>query len=320
MKNLIHLTAIAALAASGLTNAQTAAYSKPSGYMTQTLSQGFNLIGLTLQNSPAASGTSTTVTSTTLSSSSSDFTASLAPGAKYLLEITSGAKPGLVVEVSTWTATTLNLVDDLTSVGVIAGDTFNLRKAPTLEEIFGTTTSVLTKSNNSALADIVYIPQGNGAYSRYFLNNSSVWRNALGGAAPSIPVTYLDGIFVEKKNAGDVSLVMTGQVKTTATVIGLSAGFNLIGNPYPAGATLQNSGLADSLGRSNNSALADIVYIPTANGAYDRFFVNNTGVWRNALGGAAPADHPLTSAMFIERKGATGLEVTRTAPDTYSNL
>lgn len=323
MKTFIPFSIAAALAASGISQAQitpTPAFSKPSGYVTQTIAQGFNLIGVSLHGATASGGQATALTPTNFTDSSANFTNSLTAGVTYLLEVTSGAKSGLTVEITSWNQSTLTTIDNLVAAGVVVTDKYVLRKAPTLEEVFGTTGSVLQRSNNSLLADIVWVPKSNGQYDRYFLNNSSLWRNAAGGAAPNVPFVYLDGIFLQKRNAGNIDLVVTGQVKTSATRVSLISGFNLVGNPYPAGTTLQNSGLDANLARSNNSLLADIVWLPSGVGTYNRYFVNTSGVWRNAAGGAAPADVALTSAMFIQRRSVSPLEITQTPPSTYSNL
>ena len=322
MKNLIPLTAIAALVASGISSAQdsTPAYSKPSGYVTQNLEQGFNLIGLTLGPAAETSGTLTAVGATSVTDNGSDFSTNLTAGALYTIEITSGTVSGLVVEVGSWSGDILNTMDDLAASGVIVGDTYRLTKSPTLEEIFGTAASVLKKSNNSSLADILWVPNGSGSYIRYYQNNSGAWRNAAGGAAPNTPLVFLDGIFLEKKDSGTVLLVMTGQVRVDSTIVTLGEGFNLVGTIFATGSTIQSSGLDATLKRSNNSSLADIVWIPTAPGVYTRYYVNNGGTWRNAAGGAAPADLPITSAVFIERKDAGIIQVLLTPPAFYSSL
>jgi hypothetical protein len=320
MKTFIPLSALVALAASSSLFAQTPAFSKPSGYVTQTISQGFNLIGLTLGPSSQLSGKFTAVGTTSVTDSQTNFTTGLTAGGLYILEITSGTKDGLVVEIGSWTGNVLNTVDNLSSQGVAIGDGYKLTKAPTLEEIFGTTTSVLTKSSNSSLADNVWVPNGLGGYDRYFLNNSSAWRNAAGGAALNTPIVFLDGLFVQKRNAGSVSIVITGQVKSDATIINVTQGFNLVGTVFPAGSTLQSSGLDVTLKKNNNSSLADLVWVPTGPGTYARYFVNAGGAWRDAAGGAAPAALALTSAVFIQRRDAGSTQVLLTPPASYSNL
>ena len=99
MKTLIPLSALVALAASSSLFAQTPAFSKPSGYVTQTLVQGFNPIGFTLQLPPTTSGTLTAVGTSTVSDSTKDFSTLLTAGALYTLEIGSGTAANQIVEV-----------------------------------------------------------------------------------------------------------------------------------------------------------------------------------------------------------------------------
>jgi hypothetical protein len=323
MKYFIPISAAAAIAVGGFVQAEPV-FSTPSGYTTQQISQGFNLIGITLLPSATASGAFTTISSNSVQDSSKNFTTLLSttPGSLYILEITSGTNDGLIVEVGTWSGNQLNTMDNLSTAGVIVGDTYTLTKAPTLEELFGTTNSVLTKNNNSSLADIVWIPNGTGGYVRYFQNNSGAWRNAAGGSAANTPFVFLDGIFIEKELAGTVDLVFTGQVQIDSTRVSFIQGFNPIGTIFAAGSTLQNCGLGavGALKRDNNSSLADLVYIPTTPGNYNRYFVNNSGAWRNAAGGAAPADLALTSGIFILRRDAGTVQVLLTRPPSYINL
>lgn len=317
MKTLIPLTALAALVASSSLPAQTPAFSKPSGYVTETLQPGFNLIGLTLHSSPLASGTLTEITPTAITVSSA---ISPTPGDFYILEINDGATAGGLQEVpaSAITGNVINLTQDLGAMGVNIGDAFSLRKAPTLEEIFGTTNSVLKKAATPGVADLVWLPNGNGGYNRYFLNTLNAWRNAAGGAAPNVPVVYADGFFVQRKDS-TVDLIITGQVKTTPTKISITPGFNLVGTSYPVGATLQNSGLDGVVKKAATPGVADLIWVPNGNGGYDRYFLNTLNAWRNAAGGAAPDNVPLKSAIFLQRKDAAA-NINLTPPSSYSSL
>ncbi len=322
MKSILSYSLLAAAMAAGVATAQTTATTKPVGYVSTTLTQGFNAVGLTLTNSSTAAGGFEAVTANSVSDNDINFGNLLVSGATYILEITSGPSIGSVHEVASWNANTLNTVDNLAARGVVANTTYKLSKAPTLEEIFGTTTSILKKGNSAAVADVVYVPTGPGTYNRYFLNNSSAWRNAAGGAATNIPLIYLDAIFIQKQDAGDVSFVVSGEVKTSVTVTAISSGFNLIGTLFPVGATLQNFGFESSIKKGNSAAVADIVWVPNpaTSGGYDRYFLNNSNAWRNASGGAAPADVPLKSAVFIQRVDAGSAEFRFTPPSSYSSL
>jgi hypothetical protein len=321
MKTLIPLSALVALAASSSLFAQTPAFSKPSGYVTQTLVQGFNPIGFTLQLPPTTSGTLTAVGTSTVSDSTKDFSTLLTAGALYTLEIGSGTAANQIVEVGSGSGANLNTTGNLQLAGAVIGDSYVLRKAATLEEIFGTTTSVLTKNNSVNTADVVWVPDGLGGYIRYFQNAAGAWRNATTpGLAPNTPVVYVDAVFVQRKTSQSVNLTLTGQVKTTPSKSAIVQGFNFVSTIYPAGATLQNSGLAATLAKNNSVTNADVVWVPDGTGGYTRYFLNGSGVWRNATTpGLAVDPTPITTAIFVQRKVGSA-SINLTPPSSYSNL
>lgn len=321
MKTLIPLTALAALIATSSISAQTPAFSKPSGYVTQDIVQGFNPIGFTLQLGPTTSGSFTAVAESTVSDSTKDFSTVLVSGALYTLEVTNGSAVSQIIEIGSWSGANLNTAGNLLTAGAVPGDTYVLRKAATLEEIFGTTESVLAKNNAVNNADVVWVPDGAGNYTRFFQNAAGAWRNATTPSlAPNTPVVYLDAVFIQRKSATPVNLVLTGQVKTTPTKSAIIEGFNFISTIYPAGSTLQNIGLDTSLTKNNSVNNADVVWIPNGLGGYTRYFMNAAGTWRNATTpGLAPDNLAITTAIFIQRKSAS-TSITLTPPSTYSNL
>ena len=321
MKNLIPITLAATFVASGISSAQTPAYSKPSGYVTQPLIQGFNPVGFTLQQPITTSGTFTAVSASSTSDSTKNFTSLLVAGATYTLEITSGTAVNQVVEIVSFAGSQLNTVDNLVTAGALNGNSYAIRKASTLEEIFGTTDSVLTKNNSVNNADLVWIPNGSGGYTRYFQNAAGAWRNATSPSlAPNTPVIYLDAAFIQRRAATPVDLVTAGQVITRPSKSAILNGFNFISTVFPVGSTLQNVGLDGSLTRNNSVNNADIVWVPNGMGGYTRYFLNATGGWRNATNpGLVTTDVPITTAIFIQRK-TTATSITLTPPPAYSSL
>ena len=324
MKNLITITLAATLVASGISSAQTPAYSKPSGYVTQALVQGFNPIGFTLQLPPITGGSLTTVSAGSVSDSTKNFSTLLTVGALYTLEITTGSLTtnGLVAEVGVWSGAQLTTPDNLLAAGVAVGATYQIRKVASLEEIFGTAGSVLSKSNAIGNADVVWVPNGNGTYTRFHQRSDGTWRNATTGVFPAntAPLVFLDGVFIEKKTAGTVSLVTTGTVKTTPTITSMSNGFNFFATVYPVGSTLQNLGLENDLARANAVGNADVVWVPDGLGGYIRYHLRSDGTWRNATTGVFPAPTvAITTSLFIERKGSAAT-ISLTPPSIYSGL
>jgi hypothetical protein len=321
MKSLLSQVLLVALAATATSFGQTEAKTKPVGYESITLNANqFNVVGLRLQGATVASGTLETIGTSSVTDNEGSFASILNAAKTYILEITSGTLSGLTVE-ATWTSgNVLNTPDNLQQAGIATGTSYNLRPALTLEEIFGTTNSVLTRGFNSASADIIWIPNGVGGYSRYFLHSTNVWRDAASNTnTPNVAVVYTDGLLIEKKGS-PATLTLSGEVKINGSTVPVVTGFNVISTIYPAGVELQNFGLEDDLQAGFNSASADIVWVPNGSGGYDRYFRHSTGVWRNAETNVnLPGPVSLGSAILLERKGgATSLDVT--PPSTYSNL
>jgi hypothetical protein len=315
MKTL-SISLIAVAAACGLASAQTA-YTTPVGYETTTLVQGFNNVGLRLHAPTKAAGTLDVIGSGSVQDTTAgvNFLTSLGPiGTLHILEITSGPAAGLITEINTWTADTITTVDNLATAGVVATNTYTIRKAPTLEEIFGNipASSVLTANANSNLADIVYVPTNTpGVYTQYFLSTLSggTFRTvAPNAAAPNVPVVYIDGLFVNRKAAGTKNLVVSGEVITSGRSGSLVNGFNYLGTIYPVGSTLQNIGLEDDIAVNANSNSADIVWVPTGvPGVYTQYFRSTLsgGQWRTVAPNATAPTVNLPGAIFIQRRGST---------------
>jgi hypothetical protein len=340
MKTLIPLTALAALVASGTIHAQTPAFSKPSGYVTTPLLQGFNLIGLNLQTASLASGKFETVAATTLTDN--DSTYAPVSGRTYVLEITSGTISGSIFEVpaanisgSTITVTTVPATN-LVTLGLTTNDTYSLRIAPTLEEIFTTVPlaqgGVLVPALDAVSADNIWLPNGNGGYVLYYLRSGSprAFRAVVGDAlAPNTPIIYSDGFFVQKKTGAAASLTVTGDVKAVGTTSVITQGFNPVNLVAPVGLNLFNAGLEDDIQAGLDATAADLVWVQQSNLSYKQYFRRGnlaTGSWRDAANpGAALTQQQaeavaLSGAVLIQRKGAGNTNLDLKVPTNYSNL
>jgi hypothetical protein len=321
MKSFLSQALLVTFVATATSFGQTEAKTKPVGYESITLNANqFNIIGLRLQGSTVASGALETIGTSSVTDNEGSFATILTSGKTYVLEITSGTLSGLTVE-ATWTSgNVLNTPDNLSSAGVLAGVSYNLRPALTLEEIFGTTSSVLQKGFNASNSDIVWIPNGSGNYDRYFLRSTdSTWRTSSGNAAPNVALVYTDGIMIEKRSNG-ATLVLSGEVKTGGSTAVVINGFNVISSVYPAGVTLQNFGLDDDVKKGLNASGADIVWVPNGSGNYNRYFLRSTdNTWRLSDGSAAPASVSLTPGIMIERKDVAKT-FSFTPPASYSGL
>jgi hypothetical protein len=340
MKTLIPLTALAALVASGNIHAQTPAFSKPSGYVTKSLSQGFNLVGLSLHPASLASGKFETVAATTLTDS--DSTYAPVSGRTYVLEITSGTISGSIFEVpaasisgSTITITTVPATN-LVSLGLTTNDTYNLRIAPTLEEIFTTTPlasgGVLVPALDAVSADNIWLPNGNGGYIQYYLRsgNPRAFRTVVGDAlAPNTPIIYTDGLFIQKKTSTAATLTVTGNVKTAGSTSVIAQGFNPVSLVAPVGLNLFNTGLEDDLQAGLDATAADLVWVQQSDLSYKQYFRRgnvSTGTWRDAASPSVALTQQqaeavtLSGAVLIQRKGNGVVNLDLNVPSNYSNL
>ena len=298
------------------------------GYETLTLDQQFNTIGLRLV------GKSDVVTTASVVAGA-DVTLDAVPpaDASYVLEVTSGVASGMVVEVST-SGSIATATDDLEVAGVVAGDSLVLREAQTLDSVFG---GALDASASAANADLVSVPDGTGGFNTYFFNPggfgaTATWQEitAAGNVdvdGSLIVLVYTDGMIVTNRG-DDNTLIVAGEVKTTETSYALTTQFNYVSSIYPAGSTLTNSGLENTLTGSASAAGADLVSLPDGLGSFNTYFFNPGGfgaaaTWSEiTASGNVDVDGDaieLTPGMIITNRG-DAQNATTFAPDFFSNL
>lgn len=328
MKTLIPPTALVVLFASSSAFAQTPAYSKPSGYTTQNLAaNSFNLVGINVQTPPVVAGTLTDVNGANLTDTDVDFTSTLDASRTYVLEIKSGpgTADGTVQDFASWTGNTITLPGAIS--GITLGDSYSVRVAPTLGEVF--TGTSITAGFTSLGADIVWIPNGSGGYAQYW-KNSTNWRQLVAGnnsdpLANDVSLLYIDGILVQKR-ASASSLVLTGEVKTTGSNTVISTGFNPISLVAPAGSTLFNCGLIGDLAAAFTALGSDVVWVPTGPNTYDKYALRAPapGTWyklnaSDSFEASPAADIELPPTILIQRRTA-GKVITLDVPPSYSDL
>ncbi len=321
------LSLAASLAATTAIQAQTAV-TKPVGYHTEGIVQGFNLVGVNVGNAVAAAGDFTADSAT---DDDVDFTTLLTDGLPYTVQ---NLTTGDVAAVDGFTATTLTTTPVL---AVTTGDNYEIRQDMTVEDLFGSSDSTELLAGNSATADVIWVPVGDGVgYTRIFNSNvSSVlppatpgWR-AIGGAlndtgdVSGFVVPFISAVFVQRRSVDAVDIVFVGHVRSNATnIMMFQGGFNAINRVLPVGVSVN-----DAFGAAPNpildggtSATADIVWNPAGDGVgYTRIFYNTsvsvlppaTVGWR-AIGGALndtgdTGATVLRSGYLIERRGVDAI-------------
>jgi|TARA_B110000305_G_scaffold123213_1_gene138087 hypothetical protein len=307
--------------------AQTA--SKPVGYETVAINQQFNTFGLRLLGAPNVTSTVGAVSGTTV-------TLDAAPSADgtYIVEVNDNALAGAVV-TGTSTGADVVLSEDL-SAGLAVGDSITLRATQTMASVFGTD-STLTGAASEGAADLVSVPDGSGGFSTYWYFTGSFggagkgWRESgqvAGTIDPaSITLVYTDGMVVTNRGA-DNSLVITGSVKTAPTTLGLTTQFNYVSSVYPAGSTLDNSGLESQLTAAASEGAADLVSLPDGAGGFSTYWHFSGGFggagagWRESGQVAGTIDAALvdlTSGMIVTNRGdAQNADIV--APSFYADL
>ena len=152
------------------------------------------------------------------------------------------------------------------------------------------------------------------------------WADSLLNPAGDTPLNYVDAIIVNEPGDDDLSLVVTGMVKTSPTVLPVDQLFTYVGTVYPTGSTLANSGLSGSLAADTTGAGGgDSVYIPKDDASgYTRYQFIDLGAafsgWADNL--LTPSDDvELTSGVVIDQNGTGEAYNAKTsAPDFYADL
>jgi len=322
MKKLTSLSSALLLGLSAV-NAQVT--SEIVGYETITIKSGqYNLMGVRLlediefsgadlaYTAPVLDGDENIVTSGVFSSSV-DFS-SLEADTPYQLEINSGDNEGVVIAVEVNAAGTGLELHDLyatSDIPAFTGAEFKLRKAATLDSVFGADNRYnLTGSANAAIseADEIIVAIGSTLHRHFYSTfpGFTGWfydNNGSPVAAGDSPILSTTGILIFKKSANDIDIVIEGNVKQSATLFTYEEAYNYVSAVYPAGTTLANSGLSSGFVTSDNFAFSesDQVLMPNGTGGYNRYaYADNstfTGWYDESFNDVS--DTELTSGIII---------------------
>ncbi|MEX1049312.1 MAG: hypothetical protein WED15_07275 [Akkermansiaceae bacterium] len=336
MKKHIPYSLLAAAAACAMAYGDTA-YTTPVGYSTQSLIQGFNASGLTLQTPSLAAGALDSVSGTALTDDQLTFTPTA--GRIYVLEIVAAANAAAVgtiqeIPAASISGTTITASDDISGL-VAAGDRYILRVAPTLEDIFTTvplaTGGVLAAALSSGSADIVWVPKGNGTYDQYFLHSSTLAFRRAGTTTPTpnVPLIYADGLLVQKRTTAAASLTVSGEVKKVGTNSVAVQGFNLLGVVAPVGLNLFNSGLDATLAPALSVGSADVVWVQNPNLTYTQYFRRSGTLvesgWRVSgasvnLTVAQAEAVTLSPGFLVQRRASSSINIGLKVPTSHSSF
>ncbi|MFD0893491.1 hypothetical protein KBB96_18850 [Luteolibacter ambystomatis] len=324
MKPFHSFAMLAAIAAVGQAFAVDAT-TTPVGYESLPLTAGFNYVGLRLQSPVVVAGKLTAVTATSISDSSVNFGTLLTGTSTYILEVTNAN--GVTQEFlgSSASGSTITLPVDLTSKAAV-NDSYKIRAAATLNSVFGASNSAgLGTGFFGPGTDLVYLPNGAGGFDQYYYDDGqATWAdinaNPVNGAQVAIP--YSDSVILSL--GAPVNLVVSGEVKTTATAYALTANsFNYTGSVYPAGSTLASAFNAalPNIDKGFFGPAGDIFYVSNGAGGFNQYYYDDgQASWADI--NANPVDATtisLPSGVVIYNDGAAA-NLVASAPASYSSL
>ena len=343
MKNLIPLTAIAALVVSGISSAQTPAYSAPIGYSTVACPVNSDtIVGMPLRQAPDLSGALTG--------------APVSPGDQAVLTIgaftgayanthyvkfSSGPDSGKILPVVSNTTTTLTVDLNGGSLASVQGDALEVIKFWTLGELFNpsqATTDAAT-TGNAVVASLNALASGrrtllllpdqmspgiNIAPNQSFFIVGGEWRELGVAGNKDLIQLWPDTYFIIRQPSNisqATSYVATGQVELGEVTVPLTtqtSSFqdNFIAISRPVDVPLDQLGLKDTPAFvSSTNTLASgrrdvLLVFDNSSTAINKapaatYFVFN-GQWRKlGSGGDAGEDLILAGNGFIIRKFAT---------------
>jgi len=229
--------------------------------------------------------------------------------APLTLTILDGDQAGLCLQIVDFTATTLTCEQELSGLA-LAGAAYELRKTPTVESLFRQRGLA---SGSASVADIIWIPNESGNYTRIFRSGGGLsgvgWRGVGIGARDmsETPIAPWKGVFIQRRWGPALTIDFAGAAPTTPLRVPLRTGFNPVSRGTLSPLTLAGSRMQESLAHGT-PATADVVWNPDGSGVYARYFWSAGGLvgvgWRRVGGGSVDCGNvPLASAFLIQRLG-----------------
>lgn len=304
----------------------------PEGFVTLTVAAGtgtskkITAISIPLYDVATANGQMagkiSSVTANSITNLSAGWTAGQlsAVSAPYLIKITSGSAIGRTFLISTaaantGTSVTIDSKDaaqvDLTTLGILNGDTYEIYACDTMLSLFGTpeTTGILggTSPNN---ADSLMISI-NGALETYFYSTTNNrWTKGILGSpdATNTPIRPDTGILYSRLGSTDLTITLLGRVSATDRVAAIkNSGSTILAHNWPVSSTLANSkiNLIPTWTANVSPSAADKVKIIT-NGSIVTYWFDGTN-WRKQILGSPISNNEVIqsgSAVLLEQIGS----------------
>jgi len=278
-----------------------------------------------------SAGTITSITANTITNSAAGWTAGALSQASspWFIRIMSGTAVGRTLQVTSAQASTATTVTvdnqgtDLTTLGIVSGDKYELFPAYTLQSVFGN--SVLGGASAGA-ADVVRLHNGTGWVEYYYNTTASQWRiGSLPVSQNNVVIRPDSGVIFYRRSSSPLVLTLVGKVPSTdLQVVMNEVGAAFIGG-FPNDSTLAGNNCNTMPGWVNNTGSVVNADKVTAfvSGAWNSYNYNQSaGQWRN---GSVPVNQGSvalaagTPFIIESPTGTPGLKVwKRTLPYSLS--
>jgi len=309
--------------------AQTNVYTNPVGFYSLPAGTGtanqFNLVGLPMQPMRMDQGLVTAVTSNVLSTvcgTCSTNNYGTLNGQSYYVELETGNGIGQYFGIVS-NDTLVNIVvsdsgENLTTIngGVAANDAYRIYPFWRLRDIFGPASACsLTAGTKVSNSDNVFVWNGS-TFLQFFPSSSlGVWDQNGVGANDNFAILPDEALYILRKSATPTNTLLVGEVRVTNTVSVLTGGgvFTMLCNSYPAGTTLDASGLtAAGTGFHGGTKVsnADNVFLwDPVNQVWQQYFYSTSlNSWDlNGVGATNGVPLPAAGGMWVLCKTTGGL-------------
>jgi uncharacterized protein (TIGR02597 family) len=297
-------------------------------------------VSIPFTREPADYGTATTVTATSVSDSSANYTLTGA----HSLQVLSGSNRGRTIDITSFAGSQINLAEDPTSF-ISVGDEFIIVPNWTFDTIFGNpgasgNPSGILGGASASVADNIILLNAAGSFDTYFYKNAGAggtgWRKVgqpVNADKGTTKLPLQDGIqVVRRASGGNLTLDLKGVVRTgrQSNVIkpaqtGVHTGNNVITfSNTEGGLTFKSSNLAADLGvgitgvkGGLSSTSADNIKIQDASGNTLVYYYKNGGAggtgWRRT-------DKPLNDNRELDQiiPGTAAFIVRRSTAPTFT--
>ena len=308
----------------------------PVGFMEVNIAPGtgttraLTILSFPLLNTTSVTGATVGQIASVTANTVTDTAAGWVPGelsvaaSPKVIRITSGSALGLTFLISTSTSNTSTVVTldntetvDLTTLGIVSGDTYKIFDCQTLASLFGTpATFAFLDNTNPDLADNVLLLIS-GAWTTFYYNTSlNRWtRRGFGSpVATNQPVKPESAVLFNRIGTGALSLLATGTVPTKSlSSIVQRSGLTFLANNWPTDGTLLASGIQNIANWQANADVnsADQVLL-LVNGTWNTYWWNGTN-WKKRGFGSPVSDTQIITA-------GSGVLISKTVPASSDSL